>query len=345
MKTMFKITTLLILVILIGSGKTGLAIEKTKRFSEKWPASSIEMLKVINKFGEVKFTNSGGPDVTVEVKVTVEANSERKAAEMLDRINVTFSKSGTTAKAETEMSSNYNFNGKFSINYTINIPEDKNLSVSNKYGNVVINRLKGTGEFDIQYGNISAVSLTGSNTKLNLAYGKGNIDETGNLQTDISYSNITIGTTGNLVLNSKYSGFELNKANDVTAESKYDKLNFGETVSVKADTRYSHLKIGKIAKTMLITSGYGGIKVDKIEPGFESVNVTNSYGQVSLGLNNLSYTVDAKCDYCGISYPQDQFKGNRMKENTSIQIQGKVGNAAGGNVVVKSRYGEIRLGE
>jgi hypothetical protein len=34
-----------------------------------------------------------------------------------------------------------------------------------------------------------------------------------------------------------------------------------------------------------------------------------------------------------------------MKENTSIQLQGKVGNAGGGNVVVKSRYGEIKLGE
>jgi cytoskeletal protein CcmA (bactofilin family) len=345
MKTMFKITTLLILVIVIGSGKPGLAIEKTKRFSEKWPAASIETLKVINKFGEVKFVNEGGSDITVEVKVTVESPNERKADEMLDRINVTFSKSGTTAKAETEMSSNYNFNGKFSIDYVVNIPSDKNLDVSNKYGNVVVNRLTGNGDFDVQYGNISAVSLTGKITVLNLAYGKGNINETGDLTTDISYSNITIGSTGNLKLNSKYSGIDLDKAAAINTDSRYDKFNFGEIISLTADTKYTQIKIGKLTKSLLINSGYGGVRVDKIAPDFESINVTNSYGQVALGLSNLNYMVDAECSYCGISYPQEKFKGNRMKENTSIRIQGNIGTAEGGKVMVKSRYGEIKLGE
>jgi hypothetical protein len=34
-----------------------------------------------------------------------------------------------------------------------------------------------------------------------------------------------------------------------------------------------------------------------------------------------------------------------MKENNSFEIKGKIGSAGGGDVMVKSRYGEIRLGD
>jgi len=38
-------------------------------------------------------------------------------------------------------------------------------------------------------------------------------------------------------------------------------------------------------------------------------------------------------------------KGNRMKENTSIEINGQVGSGSGGKVMIKSRYGDIKLDE
>jgi len=204
MKTTFKITALLILVIIMGAGKTVIGEEKTKKYHESWPASGIENVRISNKFGEVKFINDGSTEITIDVKVTVEGSNEKKVTDLIEKINVSFNKSGNTVKAETSIENNYNFNGKFSIDYIINVPSDRNLWVSNKYGNVVVNLLTGTGEFDVQYGNITAVSLKGASTRLKLAYGKGNINATGNMETEISYSNISIGETGNLMLNSKY---------------------------------------------------------------------------------------------------------------------------------------------
>jgi len=345
MKTTFKITALLILVIIMGAGKTVIGEEKTKKYHESWPASGIENVRISNKFGEVKFINDGSTEITIDVKVTVEGSNEKKVTDLIEKINVSFNKSGNTVKAETSIENNYNFNGKFSIDYIINVPSYRNLWVSNKYGNVVVNLLTGTGEFDVQYGNITAVSLKGASTRLKLAYGKGNINATGNMETEISYSNISIGETGNLMLNSKYSTVDLDKAKDIQTESKYDKLNFGETVSLKADTKYSQIRIASLTRSLIITSGYGGVKVDKVAPDFETIDITNSYGQISIGLNNASYTVDANCEYCGISYPQDRFKGNRMKEDNRYELNGKVGTAGGGNVKISSRYGEIKLNE
>ena len=220
--------------------------------------------------------------------------------------------------------------------------------VSNKYGNTVVNKLNANGNFNIQYGNITANELiapASGKMDVHLAYGKGNIETAGNINIDISYSNITLGTINDLQLESKYSGVEFDKAQVVKIESKYDKFNFGKVKSVTASTKYSNLKIEFLASSLKIETGYGGIRVNEIAPDFESVSITNSYGQISLGLNNSSYTIDANCEYCGISYPQERFKGNRMKENNHYELNGKVGSAGGGKVMIRSRYGEIKLME
>lgn len=348
MKTTFKITALLILVIVLGAGRTTLAVEKTKKYNESWPASGVETLDISNKFGEVKFKNEGGTQITIDVLVTVEATSENKANDLLEMIDVEFSKSGNTVRAETSIENNFKSQRKFSIDYVINVPSDKNLIVSNKYGNTIVNKLNANGDFNIQYGNLNANELTApANGKMNimLAYGKANIETTGNVNIDIKYSHISMGTVNDLKLESKYSSIEFDKGRNVQIESRYDKFEFGKVKSVTANTKYSHLKIGYLASSLKIETGYGGIKVAEIAPDFESVIVTNSYGQISLGLNNASYTVDANCEYCGVSYPQERFKGNRMKENTSYELKGKVGTAGGGNVIINSRYGEIKLDE
>ncbi len=348
MKTTLKTILLLILVIVFGSIQSVSAIEKTKKYHESWAASGVETLNISNKFGEVKFKNEGGSEITIDVLVTVEASSDSKASQLLDQIDVEFGKNGSTVMAETSIENNFRSNREFSIDYVINVPTNKNLIVSNKYGNTVVNKLNANGDFDIQYGNITAnelVAATGGKMRLNLAYGKGNIQTAGDINIDISYSNITLGTINDLQLESKYSTIEFDKGRVINIDSKYDKFDFGKVKSVTATTKYSNLKIEYLAASLKIESGYGGVKVSEIAPDFESVSITNSYGQISLGLNSASYTVDATCNYCGISYPEERFKGNRIKENTSFELKGKVGSAGGGTVIINSRYGEIKLGE
>jgi hypothetical protein len=333
---------------MLGAGKTVKAEEKTKKYHESWSAAGVETLNISNKFGEVKFKNEGGTEITIDMLVTVEGSSDKKTSEMMDKISVSFSKTGNTVKAETSISSNYNFNGKMSIDYVINTPSDKNLVVSNKYGNTIVNKLNANGNFDIQYGNINAnemVAPPSGKMNIMLAYGKGNVETTSNLNLDIKYSTISFGTINDLILESKYSTVEFEKGHVVQIDSRYDKLNFGRVKSVTATTKYSNMRIDYLASILKIETGYGGVKVAEVAPDFELVSITNSYGQISLGLNNASYNIDAKCEYCGISYPEERYKGNKIKDDNTSEIKGKVGSTGGGNVVINSRYGEIKLND
>jgi len=322
------------------------AEEKTKEFHEAWPASAVETMEISNKFGEVRINNEGGSEVTIDVVVTVEGATEKRINELLDLIEVNISKSGSTVKAETEIDSDFKSQKKFSIDYVVNIPSDKNLVIANKYGNTVMNKLTGNGSFDIKYGNFTASELltpAGGNLSVELKYGNATIGKASHLLVDVGYSPMTIDEVDYLQLESKYSSLEVGTAKELNIESKYDKFSFGKVETLDAEFKYSNLKIDQISKKMDIESGYGGVKVKEVLAGFESINITNSYGQIVLGLGNSSYQIDANCEYCDIDYPEEDFSGDRIKENNQRTIKGKVGSGNGGKVYVRSRYGEIKL--
>ena len=99
---------------------------------------------------------------------------------------------------------------KFSIDYNIKMPAGTSLTLANKYGNTDIDELHGSVNLDIKYGNITAGKLTRGNVKplnkLNLAYGKGTIDEAGWLDLTVRYvGSFDIEKSQALLLDSKYS--------------------------------------------------------------------------------------------------------------------------------------------
>ena len=200
MKLAFKLIAAIFVISILSAGTTVIAEEKTKEYNEKWAASSVQSLEITNKFGEIKVINEGGSEITINVVITVEARDEKRADDLLDKINVEFKKSGSTVKAVTTIESNFKSQRKFSIDYVVNIPPDKNLKIANKYGNTIVNELTGNGDFNIQYGNFSANELTGENIKIELAYGNANIGSAGNINAQVKYSPISFGEIKKLIL-------------------------------------------------------------------------------------------------------------------------------------------------
>ena len=344
MKT-FKLFAALLVMSLLTSGWVK-AEEKVKEYHESWAVSEVSTLEISNKFGEIKINNDGGSEVTIDVKITVEGANEKKTDELLNLIEVKFSKSGSTVSAETNIDSDFKSQKRFSIDYVVNIPSDKNLVIENKYGNTIVNKLTGNGDFEIKYGNFTASELltpAGGNLSVELAYGNATIGKATDINVDVSYSPMTIDELNSLNMESKYSSLEVEEAGKMVIDSKYDKFNLGKVESLEATFKYSNMKIERLSKNLKIESGYGGVKVEEVVAGFESINITNSYGQIALGLGDASYSIDASCEYCGIDYPEEEFSGDRIKENNSRTIKGKVGTGDGGKVYIKSRYGEIKL--
>jgi hypothetical protein len=332
------------------------AEELTKEIHKEYTAGT-KTLDINNKYGDVIIQSWDKDQIVIDVKVTVNMSNKEKAQKYLDQIDVQFSEGTNVISARTVIENNFNFNGwgeskKFSIDYNIKMPVGTDLTLANKYGNTEIDELHGLMDLDIKYGNITAGKLTRGNIKplsrLNLAYGKGTINETGwfNL-TERYVGSMEIEKSQALLLDSKYSKLILGETSSIVGETKYDNIKIENIKNLVLENGYTEVSIGELTKKLSYTGSYGSFSIDRIPAGFESIDIETHYMGVNLGIEeSASYKLEAKVSYGGLKYNEDGFKNQRrIVENNSTELSGTVGKEENpsSKVNIVASYGTVRL--
>jgi len=319
--------------------------EFTKQIRKGWTRSSVTELKVNNKFGEVKINDLGGDSVTIKVVIKIDNTSERKADDLMNKIQINIQKTGGLVTAETNIKEDFKNNETFTINYLINIPKDKDLNITNKYGNLIVNELYAKGFFEVNYGSMTAGKIetpAGSPVKIIIGYGQANLETINDADMEFKYSKLVADEIYHFVLNSKYSDVTLHKTSSLTLDSKYDGINIEEVDNLKSVSTYTNYKIGLLTGSFNLDTRYGSVRISKVGSKFENIKIINSYGGINIGLNNLNYKLQADCNYCDVKYPKDRYKGNKINDNQRFSLDGNVG-SGGGSVSITSRYGGVKL--
>lgn len=317
----------------------------TKNIKKAWPKIAVNALKVTNKFGEIKINDQGGDSVTIKVIITIENNSESKARDLINKISIDFDKSGGLVSAETNIEEDFRSKQNFTIDYQINIPKNRDLDITNKYGNVVVQDLEAKGNFNVSYGTMSAGKIkvpSGSPAVVNINYGKADIESINEATMIFKYSKLFGGDIAKLNLDSKYSEINVHNISTLIMDSKYDAINIEEIGRLKAASKYTNYKIGLLHDNFDLDTGYGSVRINKVDAQFDKIKIVNSYGGINIGMNDLNYQLNAECSYCDVDYPQDRFKGDKVKENQNFSLDGRVG-TGGGTVTINSRYGGVKL--
>ena len=259
-------------------------------------------------------------------------------------INIDFGNSGGTVSAETEFSSKFKTRDSFSVDYFVYIPEDRALDFDLKYGSIRMNDLTADGKFEVKYGKMYANSLTGENTELILGYSRAEINETNDLKAEMKYSKVYLEKAGNINVTSRYSVVSADTALNFEAESRYDTFSFEVLDSFKAITKYTGIRIDKLNLHASIENGYGQISIKEVSPEFESIKINTQYGGVKIGIPaDATYNLTTHTSYCSIKYPESD-RLNKEKENTSMHLQGVIGNGTPtATVNITSRYGNVSL--
>ncbi|MBK9389176.1 MAG: hypothetical protein IPN68_02920 [Bacteroidetes bacterium] len=356
-KLHYKTGSLLIATLLFFPLIT-MAEEAVKEFHKEYTPGPNTTLEINNRYGDVVIASWDNNQIVIDVKVTVELPSKEKAEKLISFIDVQFTEDGNLILARTVIDDKFSFTGwggeskKFSIDYNVKMPSKTALKLANRYGNTKINELAGLVNLDIKYGNITAGKLTRGNEKpwnsLNLAYGKGSIEETGWLALNIRYTgNMEINKSTAILLDSRYSKLALGETSSVVGESKYDNIKIQRIRNLDLDNGYSDVNVGTLATKLRYEGSYGSFSIESIPADFESVDVAVRYMGVKLGIaDNASYELDGHVRYGGLKYNEDNFKFNRrIVENNSTEISGVIGkeDSPKAKVKIDASYGTVRL--
>jgi hypothetical protein len=351
-------TGMLLFLTLIFVSITLSAQEVTKEFHKEYTAGANTTLEINNKYGDIVIQSWDKDQIVIDVKVTVEMPNKEKAEKLLGYIDVQFNEGNNRISAKTVIDDKFNFTGwgfnskKFSIDYNIKMPAATALELSNRYGNTDIDQLSGLVDLDIKYGDLTAGKLTRGNVKplssLNLAYGKGSIDEAGWFDLNLRYvGNMEITSSKALLVDSRYSKLTLGETSSMVGDCKYDNIRIDKINNMVLENGYTTVNIGTLSKKLDYKGSYGSFTIDDIPEGFESIDVETHYMGVKLGIDgSANYKLDARVSYGGLSYDEDNFKNQRRNiENNSKEIQGVVGKEESPSATVKvvASYGSVRL--
>lgn len=343
-KRVSKSKSLLLSLLLIVTVSFSLSAQDArKEYSENYDVSKGVTLTTDTKYSDVELITWDKSEVDILAVVEVEASSQSKAEEALNKVDIRISKTGNNISLVTEMETNWSRNVKTTIKITIKAPAWVNLHMDNAYGDLFIQEVSGLVQVDLKYGNLKAGKLSRGNEKpyneIDLAYSDGEIDEAGWVHLDLSYSDMEINVSNMLFVASKYSKLLGEKAGGIVTEGMYDKYIFDEVDSFVAELKYSGLKFDRLNKNLNLNSAYTNATIGTLSNGFGAVDAELSYGNFTMGLEQgASFKFDGEARYGNVNIVAGD-RLSKTKENNYTKVWGNVGSNPKSSIKVITKYG------
>jgi hypothetical protein len=266
-------------------------------------------LEVNNKYGTIHVTSWSKDSAYIRAEVKAYASSLSKLNKMFDGVTVNITESNYLVRAQTDFTQNINmlfesfkgmtsklisYDSRVEINYYINIPDYLDLKIDNKYGDVYMEDNTGDFSVSVTNGSFKANSL-GKGSSLTLAFCDATINSIASGKIDGSFSEISVGETGDLSINSISSRYDIKKAGEIRTESRRDKFFIDEIESLQGNSYFTDYNINTLKKEIRLTTRYGSVNADFIEKGFDGIDITSSYSDLSLEFDeNVSYNLDIR---------------------------------------------------
>jgi hypothetical protein len=254
-------------------------VEKKKNYSKSYPVTGSTKVELENSFGEMKIVTWDKSEVKVDVDVTVKANSEDRAKELLDNIKFEDGKEGNSVYFRTSAgdkngnwkNKNKNKDGKdnddgdnddddkdnqkgkhknygntsMEINMTVYMPAGNPIEATNSFGSMVVPDLTGEAEIASKFGSLTCGKIS-NNKELSVEFGKGDIKYINGGEINIKFSTADIAKiAGDIKANFEFSkGTTINLDNSLKGLKLYNsystvELELSKDMSAEFDIKTS----------------------------------------------------------------------------------------------------------
>lgn len=306
----YKIITLFfILYSLFFIQLYGQTYERTRFESRSFKVYEKTSVEIKNKYGNIHLFNWEKDSVRIEIKLEVKASKESKVDKIFDYIEFDFSSSKFYIIAQTSFRQQGGFwselsdlantlfsgNNKAQIDYNIYMPNDIDIKLENKFGNIYCPNHLGKFDADLSNGDLRANRLTGE-TNLDLSFSNAGINYIENGQITGSYIDMDINSAKELDLDSKSSTYNIGEIGVMNLQSRRDKFFIDELASISGETSFSYLTVKRFSKSMRLNTDYGELKIKDVENEFNIVDINSKFSDITLELQD-KLSCDIEVEY------------------------------------------------
>ncbi|WP_028374835.1 hypothetical protein [Leeuwenhoekiella sp. MAR_2009_132] len=334
--------------------KLGGRYTKEKKISKEYTVNANALLKINNSYGNVDVITWDQNRITIEVTVKTNGNDEDKVIKKLNDIDVKFQGDATMVSAITEISeSNSSWwsaftsgsnNVNMEINYKIKMPVTNNADLSNDYGGISLDKIKGQAKISCDYGHLDIGELLGDNNLLSFDYtNNSNIAYMKNGKISADYSSFTLDKADKVLLSADYTKSNFGSLKYLKYNCDYGSISANAVGTVEGSSDYLSVRLGKINGALDINMDYGSLKIEEITANAGDVRINTEYAGVKVGYNaNANFRFTIKLDYASLKGDENLEVTKRQIESTDKYYEGYYGSASSKNTItVNSEYGGV----
>ena len=327
---------------------------KEKKINKQYNVNANALLKINNSYGNVDVISWDQNQVVIEVHIKTNGNDEDKVIKKLNQIEVEFEASADMVSARTEIESTSSSwwsswtsggnNVNMEINYKIKVPVTNKVDLSNDYGGISIDKIKGQAKISCDYGHLDLGELLADNNQLSFDYtNNSNIAymKSGKIRAD--YSAFTLEKGENIVLNADYTKSNFGSIKNLQYSCDYGSVTLDEVNNLEGNSDYLSVKLGKINGNLDLSMDYGSLRIDELTANAGNVRINTEYAGVKVGYNaayNFNFII--KLDYAGLNGEDDFEITKRQIESSDKYYEGYYGSSsAKNNLSINSEYGGV----
>jgi hypothetical protein len=315
----FRNSFLLLFVLLVPALSKGQSYSETRSFQRSFQVKKEMTLEITNKYGTIHLTTWNKDSVSVRAEIDAFASSESRLAKMLEGININLSETNYQIIAQTDFTQNINmlfesfkgmtnkiipYDSRIQINYYISLPENINLKIDNRYGDVYMENNSAEISIAVSNGSFKANTLN-NGSDIRLTFCDATINKIGAGNIAASFSEVEIKESKSLSISSISSRFDLKKTGKIHTESRRDKFFIGTISSIEGDSYFTDFKIDELTDDFSMITKYGSIFIDLINKKIQLININSGYTDIGLTFEpTSSYNLDIRHINCFLSTPE-----------------------------------------
>lgn len=284
---------------------------KEKKIQKTFAVNSSAELNIDNKYGDVSIMTYDGNEITFDIIIKTNGNEEEKVIEKLNQIDIEFSGTKDQVSAKTIFNTRNTYSWmswfkpsckvKMQIDYVVNIPITNHIDISNNYGGIYIDKLKGNAVISCDYGSITSRELLSNNNDIKFDYSTGNFEYINEAKINADYSNVIVSKAHFIDLKADYTKTKINYIENFDFNCDFGSINIDHVNTINGNSSYVAIRSKYIYRSGKFESDFGSLKIDEMGKELENLAIASDYTGISLGVNSdNTFNFDIDLSYASL---------------------------------------------
>lgn len=295
---------------------------ETREFVRRFSIKPETRIDITNKYGRIELNTWEKDSVVIKFRMEINEKKPVKLEKTLDNLDFDISNSQYYLVVKTQIDKNRSqieselqkfketilqTNGSIRIDLTVWLPDNHELRLENKFGDIIMGDYKGETQVILSNGKLKTGDLPKRST-MNLSFADAEINNMPNGRIVSNYSDILVKNSGVLRLESKSSTVEIMNSEDLSIDSRRDKFRIRLANKLDATGNFSQFRITELKDKANLRLTYGSLEMEKIMNSFSNIFIESRSTDV-----NLYFNPEAKFNFEITETKTDLKLGREMK--------------------------------